>query len=267
LEEIVKTNEFSGPSPSAVFVGRENYPRVFTAPLSTPLQEADIPLLDDPSRWYGLSQDKIVRFRSVLIRSNRTISVDAATNPDVFLMDLQDVAMAKNPVTMDVGLIKKPSYSLSFSPDTAPQGPSGSLKFMELTENPHITKSVDKVHSDTDLKSKEAMLYLYQKGADIHKISNMLSVGALGVGASRKLVPTRWAITATDTQISQEFIDNVKMHPVISDFRVFRSNYLDNDFYILLLPMTWSFEQIEVWQPGSVWQQGTEPLVHLLRVQ
>ncbi|MBN1159669.1 MAG: hypothetical protein JXA43_00335, partial [Candidatus Diapherotrites archaeon] len=181
--------------------------------------------------------------------------------PDVFLMDLQDVAMSKNPVTMDINLTDKPKYSLTFSPDTAPQGPTANLKFMELSENPHITTSVDKVHSDTDLKSKDAMLYLYRKGADIHKISNILSVGALGIGANRKLVPTRWAITAADTQISQEFIDNVRAYNIISDFRVFHSMYLDNDFYVLLLPMTWSFEQIEVWNPGSIWQQGSEPVV------
>jgi DNA repair protein NreA len=31
---------------------------------------------------------------------------------------------------------------------------------------------------------------------------------------------------------------------------------LDNDFWIMLLPYPWSFEQIEVWLPGGVWNKS-----------
>jgi len=61
--------------------------------------------------------------------------------------------------------------------------------------------------------------------------------------------------------LSQELIDEVKQLPLISEYLVFHSKYLDNNFYVILLPMTWAFEQLEAWSPGSIWYPGDEAVV------
>lgn len=76
----------------------------------------------------------------------------------------------------------------------------------------------------------------------------------LGVKKKRKFVPTRFAITAIDSNLSEHFIeDKIKYFPQISDVRVFQSNYLENYYSIVLVPREWSYELLEVWKPGAMW--------------
>src|SRR3989338_1039057 len=48
-------------------------------------------------------------------------------------------------------------------------------------------------------------------------------------------------------------IERVKGFGTIDYFELYHSNYLDNDFWILLLPTNWQFEQLEAWKPGTAW--------------
>jgi hypothetical protein len=86
-----------------------------------------------------------------------------------------------------------------------------------------------------------------------------LSAGTLGIGKSRRLVPTRWSITAVDANISQALIEEkVKTMPLVGEVQIFHSNYLDNDFWVLLVPTSWCFEQLECWLPGGAWAQNAK---------
>ena len=69
---------------------------------------------------------------------------------------------------------------------------------------------IDKVHQDTDLNATEAVNYLYHEGIPVSKIQKTFSVGSLGVRGLRKLVPTRWSITAVDNMISLNLIEKIK---------------------------------------------------------
>ena len=84
------------------------------------------------------------------------------------------------------------------SSHTAPTGPNGSLIKAKITSNSKIHTKVDKVVSDIDLKSVDAMVYLHKNDFDENFLSKILSIGTLGIKKNRKLVPTRWGITAVD---------------------------------------------------------------------
>jgi hypothetical protein len=45
----------------------------------------------------------------------------------------------------------------------------------------------------------------------------------------------------------------VKTFPEIGEYRVYESIYLDNIFEILMIPQRWSYESMEAWYPGTVW--------------
>jgi len=57
---------------------------------------------------------------------------------------------------------------------------------------------------DTDVKAETAIDELHSKGVDNYKIQQSLSTGILGQEENRKLVPTRWSITASDDMISKK---------------------------------------------------------------
>jgi hypothetical protein len=97
------------------------------------------------------------------------------------------------------------------------------------------------------------MTRLYESGVDVHVISRLLSVGVLGLGIRRRLVPTRWAITAVDAQVSNKLLDEVRDYPLINEYRVYVRNIRDNTFIAILAPHTWLYEWAEAWWPGSTW--------------
>jgi len=245
--------EFTGASPPSLFVSWKNYPKVQIAPLS-PTEVFDSTMLDAPEKWFGLPQEEIISFRQQLLRSNKAVSVFDAAKPSYELAEMQELVMASDPTSIEVKLKKKPMPSLSFHESAAPHGPSAPLIKMRLDENPSIAKKIDYAVSDTDLKSSDALVSLYEAGFPISRLYKLLSAGTLGIGKRRRLVPTRWSITAVDSNIAKELVDEkVKFFPQISEIELYHSNYLDNDFWVMLLPRSWAFEQLECWIPGGTW--------------
>ncbi len=247
---------FVGASPPGFFVSWQNYPKVAVAPLSAlPNEVSDVS--DLPEKWYGLPQEKIISFRESLLRSYKTMPVSLASDPNYELLDFQEIAMSSSLFELEVNLAEKPKSDVSFDSFTAPLGPSAKLDKVSLLENPKIPKELDYYTSDTDAKSNTALIDLFNKGFAVSTLAKVLSSGALGVKKNRKLVPTRWSITAVDSNISKYFIEEkISQNGVIDSFRLFHSKYLDNDFWVLLMPYPWSFEQIECWLPGGIWTQG-----------
>lgn len=249
----IKGNEFTGSSPPSIFVSWNNYPKVQIAPLS-PTEVMDSTLFDAPEQWFGLPGEEIVSFRQQLLRSNKKIDVNAASRPSYELAEMQELVMAEKPTAIEVKLKKAPKPGLSFNESVAPMGPQAPLIKMRLDENPSIPKKVDYVISDTDLKSSDALNILFNTGVPVSRLYKLLSAGTLGIGKNRKLVPTRWSITAVDSNLSNHVVEEkVKYFQEISQYELFHSNYLDNDFWVLLVPSSWSFEQLECWLPGGTW--------------
>jgi len=244
---------FVGASPPGFFVSWQNYPKVAVAPLSAlPSEVSEVS--DLPEKWYGLPQEKIISFRESLLRSYKSIPVSLASDPSYELLDFQEIALSSSLFELEVNLLEKPRSDVSFDSFTAPLGPSAKLDKISLLENPKIPKELDHYTSDTDAKSNTALIDLFSKGFAVSTLAKVLSSGALGVKKNRKLVPTRWSLVACYSNISKYYIDEkIKSYSIMDSFKLFHSDYLDNNFWIMLLPSPWSFEQLEAWLPGGVW--------------
>ena len=131
--------------------------------------------------------------------------------------------MASAPVDLEINLEHKPIFRLQTDSYLAPQGPNAKLRKATITANPKIHTKVDKVVSDTDLKAKDALIYLYKNSFDENFLSKLLSVGTLGLKNNRKLVPTRWSITAADDTLGKNLIEELKNYPR-ADFQSFFGN-------------------------------------------
>jgi hypothetical protein len=136
-----------------------------------------------------------------------------------------------------------------------PMGPSGMTEKIKITENTKIHPQVDYCVSDTDLTATEAVAeHLYFKGhVPESTIKRVFSAGLLGEEKRRRIVPTRWSITAVDDIISKALINEIKKFPEIDDYQIFESTYLDNHFKILLFPGKFIYEMNEVWAPNTLW--------------
>src|SRR5207244_6417172 len=71
--------------------------------------------------------------------------------------------------------------------------------------------------------------------------------GMISENKTRKLVHTRWSITAVDSNLSLRLMARVMQHPLIDKYRVYKYTYLDNIYVGILTPESWRFEWIEAW--------------------
>ena len=239
--------EISGESPS-VFVGRYGYPRVQAGPMISPYGEAS----DSPEEWYGTPLEKLVEMRYRLVRTKEPLSV-YATSPSRDLMEMQDISMSIRAVDTEAKF-SRISAMPSFDTNHAPFGQTGVLEKFRTTENPKIPRKVDAVVSD-ELKAADQIQKMYDKDVAVSQLSRIMSVGLLGI--EKKMVPTRWSITATDDTIGKQMIEEVKEFRELDEHLLFASTYLGNHFEVLLVPGNWCFENVEAWMPGNIWLDST----------
>jgi hypothetical protein len=255
----MQNEDITGASPPSVFVGRIGYPYVYAGPLVPPIQE-DTSLYDMPESWFGKTIDDIVGFRSMLIRGKHRVHVRKFDEAGKIIEKTRELALAVNPVDMEMMLKKKPRGFILLDDEVQPFGPSAPIRDLRLS-NTRWDQQIEKAYSDTDLKAANAVLELYSKGTLVTKIQRAFSVGAFGLKPNRRLVPTRWSITAVDSILSKDLMEKVKTFPEISEYRVYESRYLDNLFEVLMIPNAWSYEAIEAWYPGTVWNPQGQNIV------
>lgn len=244
-----------GSSPPGVFVGRLGYPRVSIGPMVPP-RYGDTSVLDTPEEWLGKPVEQIVDYRYSLVRGNRKANVIDAKEPDRFLVSLQEIAMASKPVDVELKLTRAPRKILTLSEDTQPYGPSAPLDRFKAG-NASVDRRVETAYYDRGLKAGDAVEELYSKGVLVTRIQKAFSLGMFGEGGRRRIVPTRWSITAVDSSISLSLLERVKHNPTIDEYRVYSFRVYDNQYVAILLPEPWRFEWIEAWFPNTTWNQFT----------
>ena len=243
---LFSSDSVSGTSPPSVFVGSYNYPQVFVGPMVPPMH-GDTAILDSPENWHGKSLEEIVNFRLNLVRGIQKISVDATEGR--YIENLQEMAMSEKPTDSDLIFQKPTSSKISLDGENAPFGPIGEIKSAKFSES-YSARNIEKVFYDRDLKSQDAVLQLYNSGIDVSQIQKCLSVGMLG--QKRKLVPTKWSITATDDIISKSLLDNVLDFDLIDSHKIFFFEHLGNLFSVVLFPHRWIYEMIEAWYSKGI---------------
>ena len=238
---LFSSNYLSGTSPPSVFVGSYNYPKVGVGPMVPPIH-GDTSLLDIPEKWIGKTLEEIVNFRLNLIRGIQKIPVTETEGR--YIENLQDVAMSSKPIDSDIEFHKNTIPVASIDSESAPFGPLGEIKKIKFSGSTS-EKSIEKVYYDKDLKAQDAVLNLYNSGIEISQIQKCFSIGMLG--QKRRLVPTRWSITATDDIISNSLVSEILDFNLIDSCRVFTFNHLGNSFSVILFPHRWLFEMEEAW--------------------
>jgi len=238
--------EIFGPS-QEVFVGSFGYPNVSFGPLAT-IDRKPVSI----QSMYGRPYQDIIDTRVSMIRGNRHLATSKRMEQDI-----QEVALSTKPTDIEMNFSKTPDIKVTFSSLIQPMGPSAPLTCFRQAENPKIPKKVDAV-MDENLLATEAISELTRHGFDSYYLTNIFSTGALGMTENRKVVPTRWSITAMDDIITKQRMEKLREFPQLNEILVFSHSDYDNSYEILLMPGNWEFENFEAWSPKSIWAYGSK---------
>ncbi len=239
------TDHYMGGAP-AVFIGSYGYPHVSGGPLLT----GD---LNSPPSWVsqGLTIDDIVGLRARTIRGTSDTGRLSGS--------LQEIALSSRPLDVEVRFTKPVGFDLRFDGTVAPVGLSGAIRKMDVLDNARVDRAVDKITSDTDLGAIEACTLLHESDIDVYRISELLTTGLLG--KKRRIVPTRWAITAVDDMVSTRLKKAIVRTPPLEEYRVFCAEIYGNRIVCILAPGDWRYEMIEIWGRQSLWGGETDTIV------
>src|SRR3989338_1170291 len=250
----VKLN-FLGSSPPELFVGRFNYPKVFTGILAPAGHTENANLLSHPEEWFKhrLSIDEILKNRGSMVYGRFLSEVKSPSGRLVEVM--QEISMAEKQCDVEFFLKKKPKVSVEADGLSSPVGNPAPLEKARLTENTRVIKRVEYAVGDTDFKAKDAVLDLYSHKVEMSSLIKLLSAGVLGIKKQRRLVPSRWSVTAVDDIVSKQGVQEILDFKLINEVLVFHDTYLGNHYEFILFPRQWSFEVIE-----SKFVEGLEPM-------
>jgi DNA repair protein NreA len=254
MKSIKIGQELDGSTPPSVFIGSWNYPKVYAGPMMVPMQ-GDTAIMDSPESWIPgqKSQEDIIGYRLSLVRGKQSISIDDINNS--FVEKLQEISLASSSIDSEATFNKRPR-GLSFSEETTPHGPSALIEKFDI-DAVKWDRELEKVFYDSDLRARDALTDLHQKGVPFSNVQKAFSVGAIGTGKRRKLVPTRWSITACDSTLADDLLKKVRNYSIIDTHRVYEFSSLNNYYAVILIPTEWQYE----WMEAFIRVLGKEELI------
>ncbi|MDD1754006.1 MAG: hypothetical protein LUQ63_00050, partial [Methanothrix sp.] len=246
--------EMDGSTPPSVFIGSWNYPKVFAGPMIAP-QHGDTVVMDRPESWIPekKTQEDIIKFRLNLVRGKRQVKVTSLENR--FVEKLQDISLASSSIESEAEFCHAPK-GMSLSDEHTPFGPSAALERFDIG-SAKWDQNLEKAFYDDDLLAANAVHDLHESGVPFSSIQKAFSVGALGTKKRRRLVPTRWSITACDTALGKGMLEDVRNYDVIDCCQVREFASLNNYYAVLLLPTAWQYE----WMEAFLRIMGNEELI------
>lgn len=247
-------------SPPSVFIGSKlKYPLVNVGIMSPLEKDENAWIYDDMKYWANNNFDikDVLMLRNSLLNSRFQSKVSDARLNKKMVDIAKDIAVASKPVNVEIEFNERLRFERDKDKVLTPHGYNAGIKRAEITGNVKIERQVDKVIND-DIKASESAQILYKNNFDEYTISKILSVGVLGMKKNRRLVPTRWSITATDDLIGKNLLEKIRNYQQIQDYELFYGEFMGNDYIIFLFPGVWSYELFELYEPGSSWNPSTE---------
>ncbi len=260
----INNTRVNGATPPSALVGEYGYPYVNVYIGLPPCIHGDeAKKYDDPSSWFlRLGLGDIIELRSQLVYAKKKAKVNDPLM--LYEKEIGLAALSRKPVDAEAELSGIPKPRLRLDPLLPPIGPTISARRIRVSGNPSLHPALEKLIWD-DVRAEEAVWILHREGLDHYEIVRALSLGFIGTIRRRKLVPTRWSITAVDSIVAKMYLRTIHLSRPISDVLVYHAEYLYNKYTIILYPGRYSSEWIEVWMPNSLWNPHAEPSILIIR--
>ena len=199
----------------------------------------------DPKYWITLTSKQVLTIR----KAGKGLFKPADPNKDVnesSVAKLREISLYSGNVELELEYTRKGPKAI-FDPYEGFTLRSGELGRIIYYSGGSSDKRIEKAYYDKDLLAKDAVTYLHKGGVNVYKIQQLLSVGALGY--RRKLVATRWSITAVDSIISSKLLDEIKNYPELNEYYLGESYAVGNRIIVMLFPGKFYYEMMESWGP------------------
>lgn len=259
-KDLGKVSKLDSNSPPSVFIGSKlKYPLVNVGILSPLSWDENAWIYDDAAYWAkeNLTIHEVVRLRDNLLNSRFQSKVQDSRMNNKFVQIAQELVLSSKPVDVEIELKKNINVGRNKDKIITPLGMNAQLKKARITENVKIDRHVDKVIND-EIKSTKGLEYLYKNKFSEYVLSKILSVGVLGLKKDKKLVPTRWSITATDDTLGKHLLKNIREYKWIENYEMFFGSFMGNHYLLMFFPGVWSYELFEIYLPGSSWNSTKE---------
>ncbi len=240
--DYVKKGDINGFTPPSALVGEYNYPNVSVGVIFTEDNKAQI--YDAPKLWVanGFKVADVFSLRTRLINASKNFNVNNINLEELERIRLSVISSNELNIDLKVSSVNMPKIDVN---DFYQHGIKTKLEKFKINDNFKIDSKIEKIYYDKDMKAQEGIKFLYDSKIDENKISKILSVGAMGV--KRKLVPTKWSITAVDDSLGKEEIEKIKTFKKGENYRIQTGQFFGNRFTFLFLKGPWSFELLETW--------------------
>lgn len=259
-KDLTRISKIESISPPSIFIGSKlKYPIVNIGILSPIEKVEDAGIFDDMKKWAekDFSIPEVLNLRQNLLNSRFQSKVTDARLNNKFVEIAKEIAIASKPVDLEIEFKNQVELNKRVDKILTPHGMKANLKNAKITSNVKIDRKVDRIIND-EIKATQGINYLYQSDINEYSLSKILSVGVTGLSKNKKIVPTRWSITATDDIITKELLKKIRNYKWIENHELFLGEFMGNQYLILLFPNIWSFELFELYFPGSSWNPGTE---------
>ncbi|MBT3405390.1 hypothetical protein HN832_00110 [archaeon] len=260
LKNLDKISQLNSVSPPSVFIGSKlKYPFMNVGILSPIQREENAWVYDDAKYWAqnDFQISDVIKLRESLLNSRFRTRAGDVRRKNKFLDIAKELAVAYKPVDVEIELKRRVKVYRQKDRVTMPQAMGAPLQKARITSNVKVHQKVDKMMND-EVKASEALGILYKTNIDEYALSKILSIGALGLKKNKKLVPTRWSITATDDSLGKNLLSNIRDYKWIEDYELFFGEFMGNQYLIMLFPNVWSYELFELYYPGSSWNPSSE---------
>ncbi len=229
--------------PANSIIGEKNYPNLKIHSISNENLES---VYKNNSNLVKLNYDKIIKIKARnIFGSSNNINVKDLNFR--IKEELADIYKAKNMINFVSKFDKEIKFNcFANSKDFGILGSKNELLSIETIGNVSVSKNIEKYTND-DIKSKKAIIDLYEKSYNEHQIINLLSLGEFGHSLNKKLMPTKWAISAFDKTIEKHLYLKLIKNKLLEKFEIF--SYFDkgNFFLIILIPDYFQAQIIETW--------------------
>ena len=247
---ISLSENLSGYTPPSNLVTELTYPKVYLGLLFTENEKSD--LFDNPEI---LSENKVsiedlIEFRTSMINARKAVDVNIPKKNDKIYEKVLEASLSIKSVNVEL-FLNKIRENTKLTKIIAYYGFNGYLKDLKINENPKIPNVIYNIN---DVKAEDGVYLMYEKGLSDYYISRIFSLGFFGLKTNRKLVPSKWSITAVHSILYRKIIsENKDKLKSISTIMLFNYKLYGNDFYGLFLPGNGNVELIEVLLPGCVY--------------
>ncbi|MCA9495379.1 MAG: hypothetical protein KC589_00415 [Nanoarchaeota archaeon] len=245
-KELKPTKEIEG-FPCSAIVGEKNYPNLATHNISNENQKSSY---QNTSEIVKKNYNDIIKLKAKNILGTTNQIYIKKTNEKIN-EEIQNIYKSKKSIEFASNFEKELSFKkILINKVSGIIGSKNPLISLKATQNTTTSKQIEK-YSKNDIKAKEAIISLYERGINEHQIINLLALGSFGIQINKKLVPTKWAISAYDQTLEKHLHKKIIYYKPIEDFEIYEHKDKGNHFVIILIPDTFQAEIIESF-PGAI---------------